>query len=140
MKVKPKAVIDTNIFLSGLLNEFGAPAKLIKHFQNDEFLLVLSENILQEYQEVILEFNNDVLINQADDLFLTILNRAIFINPSEKHDVCRDKDDNKFIDCAIAANAEYIVTKNIKHFPIKKYKGIKIVKIKDFLTVIEQNK
>jgi len=140
VKVKPKAVIDTNIFLSGLLNEFGAPAKLIKHFQNNAFLLILSENILREYHDVILEINNDLLTDQIVDLFSTILNKAIFINPTEQYDVCKDKDDNMFIECAVAANATYIVTKNIKHFPLKEYKGIKIVKIKDFLPVIEQNK
>ena len=137
VKIGPKAVIDTNIFLSGLLNESGAPAKLIKYFQNDAFLLILSEDILKEYTEVILEFNNNVLVEDAENLFLTIMSKAVISNPTKKYDVCRDKDDNKFIECAISAKADYIVTKNIKHFPRKEYKGIKIVKIKDFLKVIE---
>jgi len=137
VKTKLRVVIDTNIFLSGLLNVSGAPAKLIKYFQHDLFLLVISEDILKEYINVILEFNNDVLYENAEELFLTIMEKAIISNPTQKFDVCRDKDDNKFIECAIAAKADYIVTKNIKHFPPKEYQGIKIVKIKDFLKAIE---
>ncbi|MGA1824386.1 MAG: putative toxin-antitoxin system toxin component, PIN family [bacterium] len=101
MKNKPKAVIDTNIFLSGLLNETGAPAKLIKYFQNDAFSLVLSEEILKEYTGVILEFRNNVLEEDAENLILTIMNKAIIANPQDKYNVCSDRDDNKFIECAI---------------------------------------
>ena len=136
-KIRPKAVIDTNIFLAGLLNEFAVAAKLINFFKNDYFNLLISEEIFEEYNGVILEFRNKVLTSDAEILFSIILERAVLTKPTEKIDVCRDTDDNKFIECALAGKADYIVTKNIKHFPHKEYRGIKILKIRDFLKVIE---
>lgn len=137
MPIKLKVVIDTNIFLSGLLNESGASAKLIEYLRNGTFSLILSSDVFDEYANVIFDFNNDVLIEDAVELFLMILQRSNFVIPTEKHDVCRDKDDNKFIECAVAAHADFIVTKNIKHFPRKHYEGTKIVKIRDFLKILE---
>jgi len=139
MQIKHKAVIDTNIFLSGLLNESGAPAKLIKYLRRDAFVIILSGDVLDEYTSVIFEFNNDVLIEDAVELFLMIMQKSNFVIPTEKHDVCRDKDDNKFIECAVAASADFIVTKNIRHFPKKEYRGIHIIKIRDFLKILEKD-
>lgn len=52
-------------------------------------------------------------------------------------DVCRDESDNRFLECAVEGQADYLVTKNIKHFPYKQYQGINIVRIREFLTVLE---
>ena len=87
---------------------------------------------------MIFEFNNDVLIEDSVELFLIVMQKCSFVIPQEKHDVCVDKDDNKFIECAVAAHADFIVTKNIKHFPKKEYKGVYIVRIKGFLEVLEK--
>jgi len=138
MQIKLKIVVDTNIFLSGLLNKFGAPAKLINYLRKDAFELVLSGEVLDEYTGVIFEFKNNISIEDAVELFLMIIQKSKFVIPTEKHDVCRDKDDNKFFDRAIAGLTDYIVTKNIKHFPKKVYGDIKIAKIREFLKILER--
>jgi putative PIN family toxin of toxin-antitoxin system len=48
-----KAVIDTNIWISALINPFGHPARLIKHFENRDFIAVISEPILDEIVDVL---------------------------------------------------------------------------------------
>ena len=48
-----KAVIDTNIWVSALINPFGYPAKLRIHYENEDFTAVVSEAILEEIADVL---------------------------------------------------------------------------------------
>lgn len=50
---------------------------------------------------------------------------------------CADPSDNRFLECAVAGHADYLVTKNIRHFPQKTYEDVKIVRIRKFLSVLE---
>jgi predicted nucleic acid-binding protein len=52
--------------------------------------------------------------------------------------VCSDESGNRFLECAVAGNADYLVTKNIRDFPAKEYQRVKIVRIAKFLNVLEQ--
>ena len=49
-----KAVVDTNIWVSALINPFGHPAKLRKHFEDGDFIAVISEPILNEIADVLI--------------------------------------------------------------------------------------
>jgi predicted nucleic acid-binding protein len=52
--------------------------------------------------------------------------------------VCKDPDDNKFLETALQGQARYLVTKNAKHFPKKVYRNIRIVKVSTFLKELEK--
>ncbi len=60
-----------------------------------------------------------------------------WIEPAIELDVCTDQSDNRFLECAVSGKAAYLVTKNIRHFPWKEYSGIKIVRVREFLKVLE---
>ncbi len=49
----------------------------------------------------------------------------------------RDKDDNKFINCAIDGNCNFIVSGDKDLLEIKEYGGIRIVTVKEFLKIIK---
>lgn len=53
-------------------------------------------------------------------------------------DVCKDPSDNIFLETAIATSAEYLVTKNTKHFPFKRYQDVEIVRVSKFLSRLEK--
>ncbi|PYU17735.1 MAG: hypothetical protein DMG32_27420 [Acidobacteria bacterium] len=55
--------------------------------------------------------------------------------PKRKLNVSRDPDDNKVVECALEARADYIVTGNIRHFP-SRFQDIRIVLPRRFLTVV----
>jgi predicted nucleic acid-binding protein len=59
-----------------------------------------------------------------------------YANP--RLDVCADQSDNCFLECAVIGKADYLVTKNLKHFPPKEYSGVKIVPVRKFLNVLEK--
>ena len=134
-----RVVIDTNHIMSAILSSRGASAKLIDWMTKEEdyFRLLLSQPIWDEYSTVA-----DWLIpEERQEEKVRILNilrlQSDWIEPKIHLDVCSDKSDNRFLECAVAGNADYLVTKNIRHFPPKEYQGIKIVRIRKFLSVLE---
>jgi len=56
----------------------------------------------------------------------------------ETLNVCKDPSDNVFLETAIDGEAEYLVTKNIKHFPFKRYQKVEIVRVAKFLSRLEK--
>ncbi|NIR49987.1 PIN domain-containing protein [candidate division KSB1 bacterium] len=64
--------------------------------------------------------------------------QADWIEPRIELAVCTDQSDNRFLECAVAGNADYLVTKNTRHFPPKHYSGVKIVRIRKFLNALEK--
>jgi predicted nucleic acid-binding protein len=62
---------------------------------------------------------------------------SVWVEPDIQLHICPDPDDNRFLECAVAGHADYLVTKNIRHFPYKTYEQVKIVRIRAFLHVLE---
>jgi putative PIN family toxin of toxin-antitoxin system len=111
-----RLVIDTNVFLEALSRT--SPYHII--FQAllvGKFVLCLSNEILSEYEEVIGRVHRP----QVRDAFLQFLLESPFthfVSPTFRFNlITADADDNKFVDCAIAANADFIVTSDA-HFNV----------------------
>ena len=142
-----KAVIDTNIWVSALLNPTGYPAKLRKGFEKGAFEIVVSEPILEEIGEVLLRprIRDKYGISEEDisELLTLIEERAEHVLVSGVISVCRDKDDNFIIETAVNGNAAYIVTRDddikldtrISKF-LSEY-SISVLTVKKFLKLIE---
>ncbi len=131
-----KTVIDTNVFIAGLINDTGAPAKIINHWEARAFDLLISEMILTEYKNLLLTFTKIPEIKSREMLEI-IGQLALRIDVRESFSICNDISDNKFIDCAVNGKADFLVTKNIRHFP-KNFRGVKVLKVGDFLDHIEK--
>jgi putative PIN family toxin of toxin-antitoxin system len=134
-----KVVIDTNIFLSGLLNLEGGAAKIIDHFQNGRFDLVVSREVFEEYVRVIHEFDNAVPSAKSEELLEFIFEKAEKVKASDPDPkgLCKDSDDEKFLTAAISGKAQFIVTKNKKDFP-RDLKSLRIVNVREFLNELER--
>ncbi len=132
-----KTVVDTNILVSGLGNPSGAPAKLLFRWSGAQFILLFSEPILEEYSRILL--NHPKVPREKARTFLKELAEAAQNVPiSETLNVCKDPSDNVFLETAIDGEAEYLVTKNIKHFPFKRYQEVEIVRVSKFLSRLEK--
>jgi uncharacterized protein len=135
-----RAVIDTNHIISAILSARGASAKLINWMTREEdyFRLLISPPIWKEYRTVA-DWLIPELRGREKERILSILRlQADWIMPKNHLSVCRDESDNRFLECAIEGNADYLVTKNIRHFPPKEYQGVKIVRIRKFLDALEK--
>jgi len=114
--VAVRAVIDTNIWVSSLLNPFGFPTKLRKAFEDGAFLAIISEPILAELADVLSRprIKDKYGITDADieELLILIEERSEHVMLSEDVVICRDKDDNFVIETAIKGKAGYLVTRD----------------------------
>ncbi len=111
-----RAVIDTNIWVSALLNPSGYPAKLRKAFEEGLFEVVISEPILREIADVLSRprIKEKYAITGADiqELLILIEERSEHVLVSGDVNVCRDKDDDLIIETAIKAKVRYLVTRD----------------------------
>ncbi|MEA3359515.1 MAG: putative toxin-antitoxin system toxin component, PIN family [Thermodesulfobacteriota bacterium] len=111
-----RAVIDTNIWVSALLNPSGYPARLRKSFEEGVFKVVVSEPILEELADVLqrprIRKKYDITTEGIEEIITLIEERSEHVLLSGNIEICRDKDDNFVIETAIKGKAEYIVTRD----------------------------
>lgn len=103
-----KVLLDTNV----LLVSISSKSKLHWIFQNlldGKYILCVTTDILTEYAEII-EHQMGVLASENALGVLENLSNVEFITNHYKFNLLKDEDDNKFVDCCIAANADFIVT------------------------------
>lgn len=114
-----RIVLDTNCLLMSLPRI--SPYRIIwDMFLEGKFILCVSTEIIEEYTEII---SQKTTLEIANNVIATILNahNTELVTPYFRFNLIQaDKDDNKFVDCCIAANATYIVS-NDRHFNILKY-------------------
>ncbi|HHW58098.1 MAG TPA: putative toxin-antitoxin system toxin component, PIN family [Clostridia bacterium] len=134
-----RAVIDTNIFVSILL---GSPImkELLESCATYKFTWIISEEIYSEYKKVI-EYKKFSFRKEIKQKLLYFVEElAEFVHVSSNIAISRDKEDNKFINCAVDGNCNFIVTGDKDLLEIKEYNGIRIVTVKEFLQIIKNAK
>lgn len=132
---KVKLVLDTNVLLVSL-PEFSPRHWIIRALLNSQFTLLVTNDMVVEYDEKMLERYNAAYTKDLLDLFLKLENVQL-IDPAFKWNlISADADDNKFVDCAVAGNADFIVS-NDRHFQILKKVGFPSISV---LTVAEFDK
>lgn len=130
-------VIDTNSLIMAI-SARNAYHKVWQTFLAGEFYLCVSNEIIEEYAEVIAR---NIGLNVARYVVYTILERknTRHITPYYRWNlITQDPDDNKFVDCAITANAKFIVTED-RHFEVLKsidFPKIEVIGIDDFLKTL----
>ncbi|MBI1821720.1 MAG: putative toxin-antitoxin system toxin component, PIN family [Nitrospirae bacterium] len=111
-----RAVIDTNIWVSALLNPFGFPARLRKAFEEGAFHAVVSEPIIKEISDVLsrprIKSRYGVSEHNVQELLILIEERSEHVLLSGDIDICRDKDDDLIIETAVKGKAGYLVTRD----------------------------
>jgi putative PIN family toxin of toxin-antitoxin system len=128
-----KAVIDTNVFVSGIFWK-GPPFKILKAWQQGEFKLVISPEIFEEYRRVL----RDLSVKRPGvnvDHFLDLVSvQAEVVNaPRFAKPVCTDPDDDKFLAAALAGRTEYIVTGDRALLKTNGFQDIKVMEPSGFI-------
>lgn len=134
-----KAVLDTNCLLVSIPKE-GAYRWLFDALIEKKFILALSNEIIEEYEEKIQQFyGSPSLARNVIKMLLSLENKEFIHIYFNWNLIPRDPDDNKFADCAVAANADYLVSEdkdfNVLHkidFPM-----VQAVRLSEFRKIIE---
>ncbi len=89
----------------------GNPATILNAWADNHFDAVASPEILEEYEEALLLIGKKIGRLEFAELWsLTLRERLHMVEPVRKVKLCRDPDDDKFLSCALAANAMYLVS------------------------------
>jgi len=127
-----RATADSNIWVSGL-NWYGKPHELLNLARDGTIELAISDAILDEFSRILhdtLEWSDDRLNSMRAEV-------AAFtkrVSSTETLDVVKaDPDDNRILECAVAAGSDVIVTGDAHLLQLGAYRGIKIMKVADFL-------
>jgi uncharacterized protein len=136
-----KVVLDANVWISALLWG-GKPAEIIKTAEDLQFVILLSEEIVREISQVLM-YPKLAKVYQAaglrhEDLIEAVLKIGKFVQVTEKVSiVVTHPADDKFLECALAASAEYIVSGDKHLLELVNHKKIRIMSVNDFLKIIQ---
>ena len=138
MSEKRKIVLDTNCLIAAL-SRHSEYYPVWSEFQAGKYMLCVSNEILEEYEEIIEKKTSAVVAQNVINLLLKS-NNVELVTPSFKFRLIEaDHDDDKFVDCAFAANATYIVSDD-KHFDVLKdisFPQLLVLKLKEFLGLLQ---
>jgi putative PIN family toxin of toxin-antitoxin system len=130
-----RVVLDTNIIVSALLVPSGTQASVLLLALREPNALYVSQSVLAEYNEVLSRPRLKLQPRQIDEALAAIRKVANLVAPTKTLSVSADKSDNRFLECAEAAEADYLVTGNTRHFP-HIHKTTKIVTGRQFLDML----
>ena len=130
-----RLVIDTNIVVSAALKPDGPPRTVVIVAITKPARLYVSDAILAEYREVLARPELGIRRGLQQQLIDLFRNRAYLIRPSRAIRAAADPEDDKFLECADAARADYLVTGNLRHFP-RFWKTTKVITAREFLEII----
>lgn len=119
-----RIVVDTNVVVSGVLVDEGLPALILDLAANKKILMVVSENILAEYEDVLRRPHFKIASTRIEQVLSTIRKTSTVVRSTRTLAISRDESDNRFYECAEAGKADYLITGNTKHFPLS-HKGAK---------------
>ena len=138
MSEKRRIVLDTNCLVAALARH-SEYYPVWSEFQAGKYILCISNEILEEYQEIIERKTSAIVAQNVVNLLLKSHNVDL-VTPSFKFRLIdSDHDDDKFVDCAFAANATFIVSDD-NHFAILKeiqFPKLLVLKLKEFLGLLK---
>jgi putative PIN family toxin of toxin-antitoxin system len=128
-----RAVIDTNVLVSGLLSPAGNEALIVLAINQGLVRPCVSDDILEEYAEVLARSKFAFLPDEIAAVLAMFRSNGELIRPKGSAPASPDAGDAKFLHCARAAQAEYIVTGNKRHFPPALCGAVRVVNGRELL-------
>ncbi|MEK6918341.1 MAG: putative toxin-antitoxin system toxin component, PIN family [Nanoarchaeota archaeon] len=132
-----RIVPDTNVLISAFISE-GNEYKFLRLARQGKFHLILSSEILEEFNEVIARDKFGFSARQITDFNTQLLLTASeIVSPKERLKVVKDDpDDDKIIETAVEGKADYIISGDNHLLKIKGFRGIKIMNAGEFLRTL----
>ena len=133
----PNIVLDTNVLLVSISPR--SPYRWVfDAFIDEQFTLCVTTEILYEYEEIISKHMGKKVADTVLQIIENAVNAQLITSYFKWKLISADPDDNKFTDCAVTANAHFIVTED-KHFNILKtinFPKLQVIGINEFQDVL----
>jgi putative PIN family toxin of toxin-antitoxin system len=134
-----RVVVDTNVFVSSFLSPKGTPRKIIDLWKKGDVIFCLSPAIIEEYVLVLgrLGLEGEPEMGKLLELFKKKVNILFTAPKGDLKVVEADRDDDKFIECALHARAGFVISGDKHLLDVGSYEGIRIVTPAEFLDLFE---
>jgi putative PIN family toxin of toxin-antitoxin system len=134
--MNPRVVLDTNVLVSGLLG--GTATNVIRRWRAGSFRMVLSAEIMAEYESVLNRPKFKLPKWVIQDLLAYIRDSAEWVTPvAEDSSVARDPSDDKFLFAAVTGRADWLVSADPDLLDLKELRNIPIVPPWEFLPLLD---
>jgi putative PIN family toxin of toxin-antitoxin system len=130
-----RLVLDTNILVSAALKPDGLQRTVLLLAITKPARMYVTKAVLAEYREVLARPEFKIRRGLRQQLLQLIKNHAQMVTPARALQAATDPDDNKFLECADAARADYLVTGNQRHFP-RFWKKTKVITSREFIGIV----
>jgi putative PIN family toxin of toxin-antitoxin system len=142
-----RVVIDTNIWISALLNRTGAPARILAAWRAGRFTVIASAGLVAELEQVLLRpriARKYKLTPEDLDLAMELRRRAELVKVGGSVRRCRDPKDDMLIETALLGNANFLVSRDedltraldlVEHLAAS---GIQVLSVRRFLEIIDE--
>ena len=138
MAAKPRVVLDTNVFVSGLISPSGSPAAILRALRSGRFMLLSSPSVNEEIIEVLNHPHIRDRYGLGDRIFdvsFLLWEPAELVIHLPEVKVCSDPEDDKFLATAVGGKADYLVTGDVGDLlHLREYKGVAIVSPREFIS------
>lgn len=132
-----KIVVDTNVIFSGIFFS-GLPGKILEDILNGVHQIVLSEEIVSEYRNVIVRYAKKKKVpslSSSLEIIDLLISGSLFIDANGiVTPECADLDDIKFLQVAMASKAKYLISGDKHLLNVGEYPGGVVLKVQDFLS------
>ena len=133
-----RVVLDTNIFVSMALG--GHVGKINDEWRAGKFILVVSEDIVSEYLDVLQRPKLHLKSRTIAAIVSRVYRRAEFVAPEEKiFVILADTSDNKFLEAAITGKTDYIVSGDKHLLDLREFRSIPIITAREFIDWLESD-
>ena len=134
-------VLDTNVIISSVLSTQGHPAEIIQRWERGELNIATSPPLLAEIERVLNYEHVRRYFKQPDEKVNSFVERLrksrVSVDPDFILNVVEaDHDDDRVLECAVAANADYIVSGDKHLLDLGEYEGIQILAPAGFIAVL----
>jgi putative PIN family toxin of toxin-antitoxin system len=131
-----RVVLDTNILVSACWKPCGLEAQVADMAIAGQIMACVSPEVLAEYRDVLSRPKLAAIGDRAHQLLAALECIAALVEPTTPITESIDDDDNRFLECATAAAADYLITGNLRHYPAiltAPHGTIRIVNARTFL-------
>lgn len=134
-----RAVVDTNILIRALIKPYGTVGPVIAHLRDGDFVIVYSSPLLNELAKLALpriRVKYRVQTEQVEALVSIIVLRGERVIPTRQIKLCRTRNDDMFIEAALAGQAPFVVTGDEDLLSLKRFENVHFITPSAFLATL----
>lgn len=128
---KKTVVLDTNLFVAAFWNAHSNSAKIIRACEENRLILCFSSEIIAELNRILPRAKTSIEYRQRID---SLIQHSKIVVPEVRFSLSVDPEDDKFLECAVTAGAEYLITNDMHLLEIHELMGTQIVTPRTWMT------